>query len=366
MVSARWPIVEAGLDNLVLDTENVRLGIDGLDEAGIASYMVEAEDLLDLARDLLRDGYIDNEVPLVVADGDKYVVMEANRRVAALKAIADPAILGRHSAQLQRTLTRFPDAEMPTTIRVMVAPSREAVQPVLARLHTGCPKRSWIREQQAVFYHARLSDDVTLDDLKAQYPREASKILAFIRMGEMRKLIRGLRYDDPDLEEFVKSSKLAMTSFEYAYERPRIQAALGISFDSQGLLTSTKLSADARRGMMYLLQRFKDGTLNTRSAELKERNPAHPIFVEEELKPVISGEAETTSDTEDEPADSTGASAADDGDDGSNGDGTPPQPSSGDSSANPSDQGTGPAPQPTPRGPNRGDTRSKLDFSGFT
>jgi hypothetical protein len=269
----QWPIFDVALDDLVLDVENVRLAIDGLDEAGIASYLVESEDLIGLARDLLRDGYIDNEMPIVVDENGSYVVLEANRRVAALKAIHHPEMLGRHAATLQRHLSRYPATDIPDVIRVQFAPSRQAVQPVLARLHTGQPKRSWIREQQAVFYHAQLSETVGVDELRAVYPREAGKILEFIRMGEMRQLVRGLRYDDADLEEFVKSGRLAMSALEYAYERQRIREVLGLTFTSQGLLASNRLTAPQRRGVMHLLRKFKDGSLNTRSAALKIRAP---------------------------------------------------------------------------------------------
>ena len=102
---------------------------------------------------------------------------------------------------------RYPDAEVPAQVRVMVAPSREAAQPMLARLHTRNPKKSWIREQQAVFYHAQLST-MTVDELRARYPDCGELYPRFLRMGEMRKVIRSMRYDDRDLEEFVKTSQL--------------------------------------------------------------------------------------------------------------------------------------------------------------
>jgi hypothetical protein len=388
MATGRWPIISVDLDDLVLDVDNVRLAIDGLDEAGIATYMVEAEDLIGLVRDLLRDTYIDNELPIVIAQGDKHVVMEANRRVAALKAIAAPSILGRHTPALERLLTRYPDADTPTNVRVMVAPSREAAQPVLARLHTGQPKRSWIREQQAIFYHARLSATVTVDDLRAQYPREASKIIGFIRMGEIRELIRGLKYDDSELEDFVKTSKLKMTSLEYAYDRPKICAVLGLKFDAQGLLATKRLTADQRRGMMHLLGRFKSGTLNTRSPELKANAPEHETLVAT-LERIVNGQGSgggstSTGGNQSEVGSpsggsSTGGDGASTGGSGtggsgsggsggsSGGSGTGSGASTG-GSANGSNGGAGGASAggSGSRGPNRGSTLVQLDFSGLT
>lgn len=368
-MAEQWPIVnDVPLTDIALDVRNVRLAIEGLDEPGIASYLVESDDLLGLARDLLRDGYIDNEIPIVVEDNGKYIVLEANRRVAALKAIHDPAIIGRHASTLERHLSRYPDADTPTAIRVMVAPTREAAQPVLARLHTGQPKRAWIREQQAIFYHARLSDSVDVDDLKAMYPREAAKIVGFIRMGEMRELIRGLRYDDPDLEEFVKSSGLKMTSLEYAYDRPRIMRALDLEFGSDGLLKTKRVSVGQRRGLMYLLRRFKAGTLNTRSPELRERSDEHPRLVAE-LERIVSGEPASSDDgagsgAESLPADN--ADRQDSSDSGRNGVGGSNGGRASGSPGGSSDSDGAGSTQPNPRVPNRGDTRNRLDMNGFS
>ena len=155
-MTLRWPIEDAGLDELDLDLRNVRIP-GAFDQSAIASYLVEAADLIDLAVGILRDGYLDNELPVVTDENGRRVVLEGNRRITALKAIRDPSLLGKYAARLERWLGRYPDADTPTEVRVMVAPSREAAQPLLARLHTRNPKKSWLREQQAVFYHAQLS-----------------------------------------------------------------------------------------------------------------------------------------------------------------------------------------------------------------
>lgn len=356
-MGSRWPITDLSLDQLDLDLRNVRIPASDLDESAIANYLVEAEDLLELARDILRDGYLDNELPVVVKRNGRYVVMEGNRRVTVLKAIHDPALLGRAAARMDRLKSRYPDEVPPTEIRVMIAPSRADVQPLLARLHTRNPKKSWMREQQAVFYHAQLSDDVTVDDLRSMYPGEASQIASFIRMGEMREVIRGLRYDDAELEDFVKASKLKMTAFEYAYDLPKIQGALGLQFDRDGRLVSKRLSAGQRSGLIYLLERFRDKTLNTRSGELKARSAQHDPFVEL-LRRVVDGGQVASGDAGSTASGSSG---------GRSGGGSAPDGRNGDAPAgtaggqlDPPAGGSG-----QPRGPNRGETRSRLDFDGF-
>ena len=92
---SRWPIEDVSLDQLDLDLRNVRIPGGDLDESAIASYLVEAADLLELARDILRDGYLDNEVPVVTDEDRRRVVLEGNRRITALKAFRNPSLLGK-------------------------------------------------------------------------------------------------------------------------------------------------------------------------------------------------------------------------------------------------------------------------------
>jgi hypothetical protein len=359
-MASRWPIEEVGLEELKLDLHNVRIPVRGLDEPAIASYLVEAADLLDLAADILRDGYLDNELPVVVDESGRRVVLEGNRRITALKAFHDPSLLGKFAPRMERLLSRYPETYTPTEVRVMVAPSRQAAQPLLARLHTRNPKKSWLREQQAIFYHAQLSR-MSVDELRTLYPGlTQSELARFIRMGEMRDVIRRLRYGDRELEEFVKSSQLKMTSLEYAYQRPKIQDALGLKFNKDGLLVSRRMSAGQRRGLMYLLEQLRAGTLNTRSPELIAKSNEHDPFVER-LRRMVAGEPGPAAAAEHNGAGAAG-SGQPSGQPGRAGgpgaeDGATASPGNGAQSGGESQAGT--------RGPNRGETRSRLDMNGF-
>ncbi|MGC2941946.1 hypothetical protein [Brevibacterium sp. FAM 24638] len=385
MSVTQWPIEVADLDSLVLDPHNVRVRAGRGDslvekdvadaEGAIAKYMVEAEDLFDLMRDILRDGYLDNEIPVVVRNEDRFIVAEGNRRTTALKVIANPNLLDTKMAlRVERLRARYPDHDSPTAIRIMVAPSWEATQPLLARLHTGRSKKAWLREQQAIFYHAQLSDEVTVDDLRVRYPSEASMIPKRIRMGEMRSVIRALKYDDADLRDFVMNSELKMTTFEYAYTPKKIHSALGLEFTKDGLLASKRINAGQRRGLIYLLKRFKDKTLNTRSPELIAKNKEQHEKFAELLCRIVADEpaADQSSTLRDRIVDQEdGHSGSEDGAVGStnsaDGAGAPDGATAGLKSEQIDTSSAGGLSEPPSRsrGRNRGVTKSRLDMNGF-
>ncbi len=109
MAYEQLPIVEVELDRLLLDLDNYRIPTRRDDEAGALKYLFASEDVLGAARLILRDGYFDNEVPIVIAASlpgalPAYIVLEGNRRVSALKALNDPAIVPGHEAEVRSLL----------------------------------------------------------------------------------------------------------------------------------------------------------------------------------------------------------------------------------------------------------------------
>ena len=81
MAYEQLPIVEVDLDQLLLDLENYRIPTRRDDEAGALKYLFASEDVVGAARLILRDGYFDNEVPIVTSasapgSSSPYTVLE--------------------------------------------------------------------------------------------------------------------------------------------------------------------------------------------------------------------------------------------------------------------------------------------------
>lgn len=225
--SSDWPIKTVALRKLLLDTENVRIRADITDQDEILSYLFMHEEVLDLLRDIARDGYFDNEQPMVVAVGDKFVVLEGNRRVSSLKALAEPDRIPSHAQRIRAAAARAESQDFPKRIRVMVAPDRSAALQVIARLHTRNPKKRWIREQQAMFYYDRIREGETLEDLRREFPAEPN-IRDFIVVGQMMELLRAAMASNADAIEFIDSAKFSITTFEYLYDSTTFRDAVGM------------------------------------------------------------------------------------------------------------------------------------------
>lgn len=282
------PIVEVNVEDLRLDLANYRIPSRRDDEAAALNYLYAEEDVLGAAKLILRDGYFDNEVPIVVDERGAYVVLEGNRRVSALKGLQHPPSVPSHAHELQALLKRYAlEAEdLPKAIRVLVAPTREDANPHIARLHTTVPKKRWSRDQQANYYYSLLGPSITVDNIKADYPDV--DVVRFVQMAEMRRFLTGVAYKDTSLKDFVTGAGLAMSVFEYAYRNANLAAAIGASFDGDGHLRPTtkkpetiaaELTDLQRAAIEHLMMEFRAKRLSTRSPEFKKKAMEHTILL---------------------------------------------------------------------------------------
>lgn len=370
------PIREVGLDKLRLDLDNYRIPTHRDDETAALKYLFLAEDVLGAARMIVRDGYFDNEVPVVVADDNGcFFVLEGNRRVSALKALLNPDVIPGHEAEIHGLLKRFAvEAEqLPTRIRVMVADSRSQVAPRIARLHSGRSKRAWSLDQQATYYYSLLDASTTPEDLRAHYPDV--NITRFLKMAAVRRFLANAKFTDRSLRSWVSGrggpddGELKMSAFEYAYKVKEIAAAIGLSFDRDGLLEpraktperiGKALGGDQLVALEYLVGQFRAERLNTRSAEFKRGKPEQAALIARlEGHTPAPSRASDGDDDHDEDGGSAGAGAGAQGGSGGEGAGSSNAGSSGSAEGGSESGGS------SGRGPNHPDTKPTLDLSGL-
>jgi hypothetical protein len=105
--------VNLSIDNLLLDSENPRIGSASNQRDALQKIIDDQGDkLAELAQDISSEGLSPIERLLVISEkksSDRYIAVEGNRRVAALKILANPAVLSSLSlgSALQKRLERI-------------------------------------------------------------------------------------------------------------------------------------------------------------------------------------------------------------------------------------------------------------------
>ncbi|GAA1862475.1 hypothetical protein [Myceligenerans crystallogenes] len=267
------PIVEVELSDLHLDKANYRIEEVQPSEQAVRNHLYVEQDVPELASLILREGYIDIEVPLVVQEDGVYVVLEGNRRVTALQTLLDPSLVPAHQAEIERLLTRF-EAEaqgLPTAIRVMIIGSRVEATSILARLHIGNSKKRWGVDEQARFVVAQIEAGWSIERIRRELPGIKNP-LDKVRQHWIRQMLREAPFENPKISTYASGSSLPMTAFEYAYGSPEVREIIGLEFDKDGRMTSKPSTPDQLSALERLVGLFMDRELNTRTFPRKTKD----------------------------------------------------------------------------------------------
>ena len=212
MTKAGWQSKRLSVASLFLDEKNPRLGQETSVQAPreIIQYLFDHDKALDIAQSIATHGYFENEPLLAIHDGNHYVVVEGNRRLAALKALKQPGLLSGSVGKKVERLARNANFEQLSTIPVTVAPDRRATDRILAVRHIEKPVLAWQAENRASFILSKLEegysneelyDELGYTDHDIQKARQTRAIAEMTRALDLPKEIKA-KIDNPRVKLF--------------------------------------------------------------------------------------------------------------------------------------------------------------------
>jgi hypothetical protein len=228
----KWARQRAKITELFLDPENIRLEVPvQASQPSLINDLFVNENAMQVLESIAQNGFFPDEMPVVVKEKGKLVVMEGNRRVAALKVLARPELYAAREAAIRELLkTAVP---FPRELEVVLAPDRRSVRRLLAAKHTMTARKPWRPLRQAAFYRGELESGKSVDDLREEYP--SVDIEKFLRLINVHRIAKSLTYEDPEVAKKVHQERLFPAStIERLYEDQQVQEFLGFEFDENG------------------------------------------------------------------------------------------------------------------------------------
>jgi hypothetical protein len=153
------------LANISLDLRNPRIVSQEplKSQEEIISYLFEYEDLSKFIKKIAAEGLnIGAERPYIVAEGDAYVVLEGNSRIATYKLltgqIKPPEAYASDVPQISEDARKFLEE-----IDCSIAPNRDALLPIMANAHFGNGDKSkwgYLGSRKAVFEEWKLGKTI--------------------------------------------------------------------------------------------------------------------------------------------------------------------------------------------------------------
>ncbi len=199
MATDIWPTKRHSVASLHLDAKNPRLGRETSARAPreIIQYLFEHDKALEVAQSIAARGYFPNEPLLAIKENDQLIVVEGNRRLAALKALREPGLLeGPMQRQLERLSRQFEDPNDISSVPVTLAPSRRATDRQIAGRHVGTPVLAWQAENRASFILDKLAEGYTNEQLRDQLGFTLADIQAARQTRAIADMARSLALRD--------------------------------------------------------------------------------------------------------------------------------------------------------------------------
>ncbi len=270
----KWENDRKSVVNLYLDSKNPRLGNEGVNTSSreIIQYLFENDKAVDLAKSIATRGYFENEPLLIVNENGQYIVIEGNRRLAALKALNEPEILEGTSfyKQIDRLSKKIDSSVVFTSIPVTIAPNRLETDKLVAGRHVGTPVLAWTSENRASFILNKLSEGYNVDALRDELGFTLSDIQKAKQTKAIVEMARSLDLTEEENNIIKNPRAKVFTTIERVFESTVGRDYLKIEPDSEHGIKGRTTKNQFVKGFKKLVGDLISGkessrTLNTNS-----------------------------------------------------------------------------------------------------
>lgn len=228
-----WTQRILSVEYLKLDINNPRFSYFSdkkMNQTEIVKFLIERFDVYELAKSIAADGYLLNEEPIVCKEGDTYVVLEGNRRVAACKILLNP-----HkylSTQRAQNLLKF-NFHLPK-LSCHIAPSRKSADILIYRRHTVTSIKRWETVNKDAHLYNLFKEGNSVEAIASMLSVSTTEVRKALRRYNIYQYIIQISENNPSLNEAVISDKFPITSIERLYDDKRGLDFLGIAFGPNG------------------------------------------------------------------------------------------------------------------------------------
>jgi hypothetical protein len=274
---ASWPDRPFKIGALTLDPQNPRVPDAGtpMSVRDTIAALVEFEDLYELAKKIARSGGLYPHESLIGVEEDgKKIIVEGNRRLAALMLLDNPDLAPDGQVKKFKSLGELIDAKAIEKARVVMAPSREAAAPLILARHSGDAVRRWQRGQHAKYIRSLLSPGHSIKDLAERIGESEADIAKSLRLDTMYHLAQTMPLDPATHAVVANPHEFNLSTLERLIDSPPTLAALGFSFTKDGGIAGSIEEAEFKKGFTRIIKDIvkgpEQGGIDTRSLNKRQ------------------------------------------------------------------------------------------------
>jgi hypothetical protein len=228
--------------DLLLDPHNPRLpkSMGNKSEKEIIDFLLSDASLIELMLAIGKNGFFEGEQLLAVPEGNKYLVIEGNRRLSAVKLLHNPELGETYKSKISQVITE--SEYKPTDIPCLVFDSKDEILKYLGYRHiTGI--KSWKLLEKAR-YLTKLKNDYFPNNTINSASREIAKMIGSRRDYVVRVLAGYHLYEVIERNNFYNIKGIDDTNFYFNYladslSRSNISDFLGVDLEKENPTENT-------------------------------------------------------------------------------------------------------------------------------
>lgn len=233
------------IDDLLLNSENYRIDYTRYNTIEKAvKKLYEDANILDMIKDIISfQGLYYSDRIIVIRkvgekDREKYVVLEGNRRILAVKSILGridiPEKYRARVHNLSSKLSEKAKESLKVLPVVVVDPDDKSYLQIIANKHSTSGYEKWGQISQWYFYKDMYEEkNKDIDATAKQLGRSKSDVSNYLRYHNLITYIRGLPYwEENSLRDKIESNNLKATKFTRPLGFTPVLNELKIQFDS--------------------------------------------------------------------------------------------------------------------------------------
>lgn len=264
----KWKAGDVKVTSLELDARNPRIpaGPRLLDTRELIAELVQHDDVLDIAKSIAARGYYPSEVMIGLEEGGKKIILEGNRRLAALKLLisqeAAPDASKRRFKELADNMDLFAIEKVP----VVFAPSRKAAAPLIANRHTITQIQTWSPVQQARYFRSLVDAGTSVAEVARAVGFTQGHVAEFLRSDLMYQVACSLEDLPKDVQAKVHDPRsFSASTIDRLLDNKGVRDWLGIDFDGEGNLLGKLKPEQFKKGYRRLVSDVVSGKVNSRA-----------------------------------------------------------------------------------------------------
>ena len=294
-----WEEKQTSVNNILLDPRNPRIppASEPLDQRSLLADLIDHDKVYELAKNVANNGYYPVESLIAVREGGKMVVIEGNRRLAALKLLIAPEVAPEDQLPKFRALSNRIDKTTIRKVKVVIAPNREATAPIVMSRHTNVQVERWDTIMQASFYKNLIRNGVTIEGLSSEYNVPKLKIIESLRLYRMYQIACILGLPDEVAQIVHNPREFDATTLKRFYEHKVGMEFLGISLNDGDDIVGAIDEDEFKKGYKKIVTDIATGKVNSRTLNKREDVQKYIARIPKQERPDLSKKGSFTSDT---------------------------------------------------------------------